>query len=504
MVRCSWCGLASLLVLGCGGGGGSGSGGKDGSTVATTNGASNGSGGSSATTTTGGGGSGASWSDLPAGDGQRAADFQARCVAQCENDGACGFWDPGECQRRCNDPRRLCQADLTADACWELIVAFETCQGTLNCSELNHFYYDASTSDRPCRAEAEAMEAECGYRETIAASECVGTTFDCADGSDSVSGYWVCDGENDCADASDEADCPWLTNGVEARCIDSATIDGEDPEGDIAALAGVTCIDGPLYVRNSTLSDLQGLESLSAVSELYIGGTPPLSFDPEGNPNLVSLAGLEGLRGVTYVTIEGNPELVDLSALSGLTFVTSRLRIAENEKLATLEGLHQIDSVGDLEIEGNPALADLQGLRGLTRVDGLDFALNPLVVDFSGLEGIQYIGATGASISSNEGLVDFAGLDSVASIGNSFYVSRNSSLTSFSGLGGLTRLAWTLTVSNNDLLTSITEMTNVEEIRGEVTISGNPMLPTCNIDALLEPLSVTCACSENDDLATCE
>src|SRR6185503_19072680 len=95
-------------------------------------------------------------------------------------------------------------------------------------------------------------------------------------------------------------------------CLDRAYIDEEDSAGDIAALQGITCIN-TLYVESSTLTSLEGLESLSKATEILVGDTPPLSFDALGNPNLTSLKGLEGLRELTFLTIEGNPQLTDLT-----------------------------------------------------------------------------------------------------------------------------------------------------------------------------------------------
>ena len=509
-------GSIAALTLACSGGDG-GDGGGTGATAGVSGAGAAGSAGVAGTAgTAGAGGSagsgvsgsagqgtGAMWGSLPAGDGERAAERRAACEAQCQRDGACAFWDAADCMRRCADPREACQADLAPDACWSEMVAFDACRAELDCAELNHFYYNASSSDRPCRAEATRLEEVCGFLELVASAECYGPNFTCADGSASVSPYWVCDGEGDCSDRSDEANCPWLTSGPESTCLESATIDSDDSAGDVAALAGITCINGPLYVRSSTLTTLAGLEALTAVGELHIGGTPPLSFDALGNPSLVSLAGLEGLRGVGHVTIEGNPVLTDLTALSGLTFVTGDINIIENDALASLEGLHQIGMSGRITIGGNPALESLEGLRGLTAVDGFEFNSNPLVTNFTGLGNLEYFGAEGASIVFNAGLVDFTGLTSLRSVGAGFTVSGNDALTSFTGLEAVERLAWTVRISDNPVLASIAELESLTEIRSDVTIEDNPMLPTCSIDALLTPLGKTCTCSGNDDAATC-
>lgn len=440
-------------------------------------------------------GAGAMWSALPAGDGERATQRKAACVAQCRTDGGCGFWDAADCERQCADPRLGCQADLAPAACWDKMVAFESCKATLSCAQLNQFYYHATEGARPCQAATDELGAACGFVELVASEQCYGPSLRCADGSD-LSPYWVCDGDNDCAEGADEGNCPWLSSGAVSSCLASATIDGEDSAGDIAALAGVTCIRGALNVSGSTLADLSGLESLTTVGELRIGVAPPLSFDDAGNPSLVSLHGLENLKGVGAVRIEDNPALTDLQALSGLTFVTGDVDIIGNAALASLEGLHNLTRAGEMELSNNASLTSLNGLRGLTAVDGLSLRHDPLLVNFEGLGSLEYFGAMGLSVDDNAALVDFSGLQ-IRSIGASFDVSNNAVLTSLKGLEGVTLLAWTVTIRKNPLLASIGALAAVTELRGDVTISENPLLPACAIEGFLTPLGKTCTCSGN-------
>jgi hypothetical protein len=442
------------------------------------------------------------WSALPAGDGERARTRTAACEAQCQTDGGCGFRDAAACARHCADPRLACQADLAPDACWEKMTAFSACQAGLSCAELNQFYYHASEGGRPCQAEAEELDAVCGFVELVASEQCYGPSLTCSDGS-KLSPYWVCDGDNDCKDGADEGSCPWLTNGPESTCLANAYVDGTDSAGDIAALAGVTCITGALEIRGSTLADLSGLESLTSVNELRMGPASPLSFGNAGNPALVSLHGLEHLKGVQNIRIEGNPLLTDLSALSGLTFVTSDLEITNNNKLASLEGLHNIVRAGDVDVSSNAALTSLSGLRGLTAVDGFTLSQNTLIENFEGMQALTYFGPTGLYVGNNPALVDFSGLN-VSYIGADFNVADNAALTSLKGLESVTLLAWTVSIMRNPMLTSISALSAVTEIRGTVTVSDNPLLPNCEVEALLSPLGQICRCSGNDAVATCE
>jgi Low-density lipoprotein receptor domain class A len=497
-------GALTLVLAACGtsgssgGGGGSGGGGNSLGGSATSGGATSGGTGGAGSL----GGTGSKWSSLPAGHGERAKARTAACEAQCKTDGGCGFWDADACVRHCADPRLACQADLAADACWQKMGAFSTCQAGLSCAELNQFYYHAEEAGRPCKAAADELEAACGFLELVASEQCYGPSSTCSDGS-ALSPYWVCDGDNDCKDGADEADCPWLKSSTTSTCAPSTYIDGTDSAGDIAALAGVTCIDGVLDIRGSTLTDLSGLESLTTVSELHIGPAPALSFAAAGNPALVSLHGLEHLKGVQAVLIEGNPLLTDLSALSGLTFVTGKLEVVNNDALTSLEGLHGIGRAGEVKVSGNAALTSLSGLRGLTAVDGFTLSQNALLKNFEGMGALMYFGANGLYVGDNASLVDFSGLK-IGYIGADFNVTSNAALTSLKGLETVTLLAWTVSIRDNPLLASIRELSAVTEVRGEVTVSGNPLLPTCQVNALLAPLGKTCACTGNNDAGTCQ
>jgi hypothetical protein len=150
------------------------------------------------------------WDSIPGGDGQQAQHQQAFCEAQCARDGACGFWDATECADGCDDPRDLCQADLTTPECFSLYVTWQQCVAALSCTERDQYYFQANLPARPCQAELDAYEAGgCPDITTGHYTECVEQVFFC-DGDRELSPYWICDGGTDCTDGTDEADCPWL------------------------------------------------------------------------------------------------------------------------------------------------------------------------------------------------------------------------------------------------------------------------------------------------------
>ena len=271
----------------------------------------------------------------------------------------------------------------------------------------------------------------------------------------------------------------------------------------IQDLAGVSCAR-TMYVMNSTLTTLEGLEHFTKLTSLIVGYTPQLSFDVVGNPVLQSLKGLEGLSQVEFIHIEGDPKLTDLSGLSGLTKNMGKLEIVDNDSLASLEGLNNLSEAGDVAITGNKLLTDLKGLRGLTHLNSLVLENEPLIKNFVGLDNVTYFGSWSSDIIGNDALEDFTGLAKVASIGNEFTVANNKSLKSFNGFQSLKLLAWTFTVSGNPELSSISALSTVNEIRSDVAIKDNPKLPSCQIQAMLAGAGKTCTCSGNDDAASCQ
>jgi hypothetical protein len=121
-------------------------------------------------------------------------------------------------------------------------------------------------------ATCDELEAAICFDDTSASLEaCIGgctggstQDFECADGSDTIPGYWVCDCYEDCADGSDEADCP---AGNCFQCGDGTSIeqdwvcdcyedcaDGSD-EADCPSGACFACADGSYEIPSAAVCD---------------------------------------------------------------------------------------------------------------------------------------------------------------------------------------------------------------------------------------------------------
>ena len=238
---------------------------------------------------------------------------------------------------------------------------------------------------------------------------------------------------------------------------------------DVQMLNAYTEITGALYIYNSNLKRLEGLENLTSVSGgLYI----------YGNPTLTSLSGLGNLASVGGLIIDGNAALKNLSGLENLTSVSGDLEIYYNAALTSLSGLESLTSVGsNLYIVDNFALTSLSGIENVTSVGGgLDIEGNRVLKNLSDHQNITSVGGY-LSIYNNRALTSLSGLENLTSIGGSLSIEYNNALTSLSGLENLTSVGGGLYIVYNDALTSL-EMAGLQRVDGDFSISYNPLLCT--------------------------
>lgn len=113
---------------------------------------------------------------------------------------------------------------------------------------------------------------------------------------------------------------------------------------------------GSVFFYNTALTNLSGMDSATSIINTFIGG----------NPNLVSLHGLEKINAINYgISIWYNPVITDLSALSGITNINNdKLEVSGNTVLSSLAGLGNITNIaGGLWLRANLALTTLSQLN---------------------------------------------------------------------------------------------------------------------------------------------
>jgi S-formylglutathione hydrolase FrmB len=157
------------------------------------------------------------------------------------------------------------------------------------------------------------------------------------------------------------------------------------------------------------LTSLGGLENLISVGgNIVLAGNTALQ-DLNGFVNLASLDG--------HLVIKNNDALMSLEGLEGLSAIGGNLEICTNPSLESLEGLENVTTIeGSLfignaatEAPGNATLMTLDGLQALNSIGGnLSIFENDALASLSGLDNIEGSSILSLYISSNGALSDCA------------------------------------------------------------------------------------------------
>ncbi|HKU44818.1 MAG TPA: hypothetical protein VJR89_41955, partial [Polyangiales bacterium] len=287
-------------------------------------------------------------------------DGTANCHDGCADDAAkiaagtcgCGVADTdsdGDGTANCHDGCADDAAKIAAGVCGCGVADTDSDgDGTANCND--------GCPDEA--AKTTAGTCGCGIADTDSDGD---NRADCVD---------VCPGYDDSQDSDDDGtpdgcdeptDCTEFTVGTHTHYGDAFVHSVED----LAALDGVVCITGSLYIggSESELTNLVGLDSLIGVA-----GSVSIAY----NENLTSLDGLDALRTVGNLGIFDNDVLEDLLGLSSLTTVRGNVDIEGNALLGSVDGLEQLTSIAfKLRIANNASLLNLNGLSNLEELGTL-------------------------------------------------------------------------------------------------------------------------------------
>ena len=279
-------------------------------------------------------------------------------------------------------------------------------------------------------------------------------------------------------------------------------IEGNHLLSDVGGFSSLTYIDGGLTLTSNTmLSNLDGFSNLNTLTGSQYG----LGLGISSNASLDNIDGLALLTSISGdVEVSGNPGLADLNGLAALTSIGGYLIISSNDAVTTLDGLASLESVGGfLTLEQNPNLISIHGLSKLTYIGqfsasgmSLTVANNDVLASLDGLQGLDTIAGL-TFIDGNESLLDLDGLSSLNATsysGRSTYnsgirISGNNSLRDISGLGGIAIIdggrASYLEITSNPSLQSI-DLPSLKTISGflgsSLTIKNNGDL--LNLDGL--------------------
>lgn len=265
-----------------------------------------------------------------------------------------------------------------------------------------------------------------------------------------------------------------------------------------------TSIPGGVQITGPNITNLNGLSTLTHIGlELLIGN----------NPQLTSLAGLNGLTSCGELFIDKNPALISLSDLSGLTSMVGDLTIVDNISLTSLSGLDNLNSgtIYNIYISGNSSLSTcdvmsicnyLVSLNGAVNIYGNAPGCNnpPEVASGCGISlpclphgNYHFLsqsdidnfqsGFTNCThltgnvyIRGGGNINNLNGLSNMQSITGSLYIIDQSTLTNFTGLNALTTIGSDLYIRNNTALMNLTGLESLATIPGLFLVQLNPAL----------------------------
>ncbi len=239
----------------------------------------------------------------------------------------------------------------------------------------------------------------------------------------------------------------------------------------LEALSSITTIEGSLYIWSNSLTNLEGLNNLESVGDV---------FDIKNVNDLTSTLALNSLRSVGGgFQIESNDSLEHIEGLTNLTSVGA-LFIASNFSLIDIDGFNNLtNDLYLLTIADNDMLENVDGLIGVSAVNYyLGISRNNNLTNLNGLSNLAYVG-NNVGISYNNQLVNLDGLSSLNTIAGGITVIYNDALENLNGLSS-SNIGVSIRVTNNDVLNDLCgiQLALVSGIDGSYTVNDNTYNPT--------------------------
>jgi uncharacterized repeat protein (TIGR01451 family) len=226
------------------------------------------------------------------------------------------------------------------------------------------------------------------------------------------------------------------------------------------------------FIGNPALETVHGLQSLR-----FVGGSLVID-DCDTLENLAGFEKLDSIGGQLWVTKNKNLQAVNLDSLH---FLGNSIKIAENQTLPAIHGLHQFKklAIPELHILDNPNLKKIDAFEQVEHLISCNLRIenNSKLTDLSSFDHLISIGY-GLSIINNDGLKTLHGLDNLHFAYNTSEISQNDSLENLSNLGQL-KLATSLQIKQNPRLVSLLGMDSLTDC-SNLQIIDNQQLMLCD------------------------
>ncbi|RSC95741.1 hypothetical protein [Tenacibaculum singaporense] len=268
-------------------------------------------------------------------------------------------------------------------------------------------------------------------------------------------------------------------------------------------------INGDLFVVNTTLENLNGLENTTLASpdarlviinndeltniEAVPNVTSVSSLRILGNNVLQNLNGLHNLKTIQQeLSIGLNPAITNLNTLQNLSFA-HKINITGNDALENLHGLEQIKNINTIVIKNNTSLKTMEGLQNLTSCE-LYFTIENNG-QLHSLKGLSKLTSTGAiKIINNASLNNISDLSNLKSVSYLIEIKNNIKLTSLNGIQNVvydnSLTGKKLFIQNNPEITTLEAISNYTFERGVINISNNSKLDNfCGLKKLLTEIT---------------
>jgi hypothetical protein len=258
---------------------------------------------------------------------------------------------------------------------------------------------------------------------------------------------------------------------------------------DLAALEGISRIQGSLQVVSASVTDVVLPELMMVEGQLLIDGNTTLKR--------VELPGLRFVEQDLLVSANAGLESLGVGRAGSVVWVGKNLTVEKNARLATLAGLDPVVPGGNVtlwdndalrvpgtfdsvvELAGSIAIWDNDVLQALPFANlerlggGLSIANNPALPS---LEGTRLSSVAGnVSLSDNDALTDLSGLPRLESIGGGLLIEGNDQLRTTAGMQALSRVGW-LNISRNAGLERAASFPVLRTVATSLVIHGNASL----------------------------